>query len=347
MRHMRRAGEGTYYREGSRYCWAVRVGTRRIVRKAPTHAALKKKVLIVQRLLAEGKAMRSKSPRVDAFLASYLESLDVRPSTMRSYKRSAKLLTETIGSVRLDKLSAIDVEVAGKRISEKHGSRDAQLAHSFLRSALRLAERDGIIPSNPARVARTPKHVPKPKRYLQAAEAGDLLKALPPNHYGLLVKFILYTGTRVSEALNVTPFDVTAEGVRIRVSKTRAGEYRLVPLHPEARAVIQQMHELRQGYAAARPWLDSGRLFCSSVGTPLIARNVTRALDVAIIAAGVPRVSLHDLRRTFATLLARTSIGRRSMASVMGWSKMESVEEIYVMADEAAKAAAVEEIEFK
>lgn len=342
---MRTKGEGTHYKDGAYYCWALRVGDRRIVRKAKTLGALRQKVIATMQ--AEKRA-RSSPMTVARFAELHLSrSKDLTPKTLRAYHQSFKLISSTIGATRLEDLTPGMVDSMGRKLSEDHGSRAAQLAHAFLRSVLRSAEHDGLIRGNPAAIARGPRHKPQPRRYLTASEAARLSEVLPDSAYGLIIGFILQTGLRVNEAVRLSPLDITEQGVLVRKSKTLSGEHRLIPLSDAAKALVDRAEALRARHSATKPWVDSGVLFSTSVGTPLSDRNILRALHAALDTAGLRRVSTHDLRRTFATHLAATGIDEVSLTSIMGHSDYRVTRGHYVDALHQNKAAAIAKLSYE
>lgn len=337
----RRKHEGHYYREPGFQCYRVQIDGRLYVRKARTASALREKVYALHRDL---KAAREpgRSPRLAAYLASWISALQdsgARANTIRSYSRSADYLNAEIGNVRLDALTTGQIELALREIA-KRGTRTAVLARDMLRSALKSAERDGLIERNPARFARAPRHEPRQPRLLRdAQEVKALLRALQ-GRYSPVLRFVLFTGVRISEALALSTFDISGGAVRIRSGKTAAAK-RLIPLGPSAQSAVDDMLELRRQDAETPPWEDSGRLFTTSTGKPMQARNCQRALDTALRKAGVPHLSLHDLRRTFGTHLAAAGVDEAALKALMGHSDIRTTQEHYVLALQSRMEAAV------
>src|SRR6185437_12740089 len=83
-----------------------------------------------------------------------------------------------------------------------------------------------------------------------------------------------------------------------------AASYRQVPVPPELLALLEQhrqaqvQHKLRMGAS----YQDHGLVHASQVGTPVNPNNLSRDFLRLIDQAGVPRIAIHGLRHTTATL---------------------------------------------
>jgi integrase len=137
--------------------------------------------------------------------------------------------------------------------------------------------------------------------------------------------FLAVEGMRRGEALGLRWSDVNWERGTVHIAqsvvpdrnakgkaviqpraKTAAGS-RTVRLTPETLAVLES-HRDRQRFirlAAGGAWQDHDLIICTSIGTPINPNNVTRSYNRLIILAGVPRIRVHDMRHTAATLLLR------------------------------------------
>jgi len=54
--------------------------------------------------------------------------------------------------------------------------------------------------------------------------------------------------------------------------------------------------QLEERLKAGSRWTDSGLVFTSTIGTPLVDRNVRRAFTAILRAAELPTIRIHDLR---------------------------------------------------
>jgi integrase len=60
--------------------------------------------------------------------------------------------------------------------------------------------------------------------------------------------------------------------------------------------------------AAVAGWVDTGLVFTTRAGTPFEPRNFNRRFETRCARAGVRRITVHDTRRTCATLLAALDV---------------------------------------
>jgi integrase len=162
-----------------------------------------------------------------------------------------------------------------------------------LRVTLKLARRRGEYnrhPDDVLPIAWETGYTPR-QTALTAPQVDALLEHCAP-HVANWVCFIVSTGARYGAALRALPGDLDVEAglCRVRGSKTEAAA-RIVPVVPWVRqyasAVVLPLY----------PFTDSG---------------LRKALGVGCEAAGVPRVTANDLRRT-AGMLLREEIGDASL----------------------------------
>src|SRR5579872_1581254 len=73
--------------------------------------------------------------------------------------------------------------------------------------------------------------------FLTPVQATDLVRAAAP-HLRPLIVFLIATGARMSEALELDWADVDLEGARVTFGRTKSGKVRLVDLPPAARAAL-------------------------------------------------------------------------------------------------------------
>jgi integrase len=211
---------------------------------------------------------------VGAQLTEWLETVEVKPSTMRRYRQIVTLqLMPTLGSVPLVELTTSDVRKAMHAL-HRGGLSPQSVAHcrAVLRTALELAVADRRIEVNPAagRHAAGPSVAAHETQYLGTADARRLLAAVTdamPTHprelpalgaadrLGALWAVALVTGARQGELLGLTWADVDIEAgtVTIRASlqrdkagqltlgdpKTAKSKGRVLPLTPEAVRAMQ------------------------------------------------------------------------------------------------------------
>jgi integrase len=216
-----------------------------------------------------------------------------------------------------------------------------------LRAALSHAISEDQITKNVAVAVRLPA-VRKPKRrswnsdaaraFLESARAdGDALYAA----YVL----VLVLGLRRGEVLGLTWNDLDLEastltvGLQLqrirrqlhhRATKTEGSDATL-PLPPICVTALR-LRRAQQDAArekAGRAWQHSGLVFTTQLGTPIEPRNFFRSFVARIPKAGVPRISVHDARRTCGSLLADLDVHPRVAMQILRHADFKITMEIY------------------
>ena len=134
-------------------------------------------------------------------------------------------------------------------------------------------------------------------KFLQAVENADFKSNTTRNK--LIVKIIIFTGIRVSEAIHIKRGDISEENdlfvIRIRA---KGNKYRVVMIK---KPLIQSLlHSLEVNYANKDCYV-----FTNKKGTPLTQAYVSRIVEQMLFQAGIRKQKngAHMLRHTFATLL--------------------------------------------
>jgi integrase len=155
---------------------------------------------------------------------------------------------------------------------------------------------------------------PKPpkgrSRWASYEEADKLLAACSPHVYRLVL-FLMLTGARMSEALELEWGDVSLSDRWVVFRNTkRNGEDRGVPLHPQLVAMLANLRH------------RSGRVFLNNRGEPYAERegggHIKTAWAAACRRAGITDLRPHDLRHTFSTWLTLAGTHEQVRDEIMG-----------------------------
>jgi integrase len=150
--------------------------------------------------------------------------------------------------------------------------------------------------------------------------------------------FLAVEGMRRGEALGLRWQDVNWERGTVHISQTVApdksdrgraviqqgaktnADARSVRLTGETIAVLKA-HRDRQAFqrqAAGDSWQDHGLIVCTGTGTPINPNNVTRSYNRLVMLSGVPRIRVHDMRHTAATMLLRAGVSAKIVSERLG-----------------------------
>jgi integrase len=103
----------------------------------------------------------------------------------------------------------------------------------------------------------------------------------------------------------------------------------------------EQSRNFGQGYD------DRGWLFCHLDGTPLHPETITRRFNKLVDRAGVPRIRLHDVRHTCATIALDSGVDLKIVSERLGHANMTVTAQIYThksTGNDAAAAARIAEM---
>jgi integrase len=186
-------------------------------------------------------------------------------------------------------------------------------------------------------------------RILSRDEIESMIRAATPAYRPLLATAV-FTGLRQGELLGLTWGDIDFESAVLRVRKamSRDGQ-RTQPKTPQAiRDVVLMaalLRVLREHRLASRYSADTDLVFCSSAGTPLNHRNVSRrGLELAVRTAGLertdlPKLRFHDLRHTFASLLIAHGANVVYVSRQLGHASPDITLRVYAHIFDAAEHA--------
>ena len=187
---------------------------------------------------------------------------------------------------------------------------------------------------------------PKGKtRWLTPAEATALIAAASP-HLKPLLLFILCTGARLAEALDLQWADVDLPAARAIFRDTKSGTDRIASLTPAALVALANIETdedgKRTGHVFRRddgePYVDKGRLeggqiktafrgACRRAGLVRWERGKVEMADGAYTAVRcVPTVTPHDLRHSFATWFYAITKDLLLLKGEGGWATLRMVE---------------------
>src|SRR5690606_22232351 len=111
------------------------------------------------------------------------------------------------------------------------------------------------------------------------------------------------------------------EGIVLKKLKTKKSR-RTIVLPPFAVAALRKHRTLQLEERRLAPyWEDHDLVFCSTIGTPIDARNVVRQWHAHLKAAGITYpYRFYDQRHTAASLLLVQGASMRTIADLLGHS---------------------------
>jgi integrase/predicted RNA-binding Zn-ribbon protein involved in translation (DUF1610 family) len=228
--------------------------------------------------------------------------------------------------------------------------------HRFFRDAMKW----GWLPRNPADSADPPHQRGTERREMKTWTAEQLrafLDFTKEDDLYPLWHTLAMTGMRRGEGLGLRWEDVDFEAARLSVRralipsgrevvvsepKTARGR-RSIAIDPETVAVLktQAARQLEQQAAWQEGWTDSGYVFTAEDGRYLNPEAVTRWFRQAVKKSMLPKIRLHDLRHTHATLALQAGVHPKVVSERLGHATVSITLDTYshaipAMQEEAA-----------
>lgn len=262
----------------------------------------------------------------------------VKPENLVTYEIVVRRhLKPAFGDVLVRKLTVeaverfyADLQTAG------YSSSLIKKCHMRLSSALRLAQRWGLVTANVCDVARPPKITATQGKAWTPSEVGAFLIEAEGDGMHPYWSLAVETGARTSELLGVSWNDVDLDRGTVRFgqqvvrllhgtpivkqdAKTEAGRRTVrLTLHltDELRTHRRRWLERR---LAAPAWENPHDLvFCTASGRPINARHVRRSFDRLVDASGVTPIAPHGMRRTHVTHAIGAGANLKAVAARVG-----------------------------
>lgn len=229
--------------------------------------------------------------------------------------RIAALLKSWPGldNMKLDKISLTRCREWAKGFTAKW---DEQNFNNTLGTLRAIIERGGIgHDANPAfkikrlGVQPTVLQLPEPEQFDKLVEAIDTSGAGQAHHCADFVRFLAFSGCRISEAQEVTWRDVDMERGEIKVHNAKRSKtgnhhpFRFVPIIPAMRQLLERLR-------CHNPHAPADRV--------CVLGECQKSLDRACKLVGVPRLTHHDLRHLFATRCIEAGVDIPTVARWLG-----------------------------
>jgi integrase len=295
----------------------------------------------------------------------------LRKSTFEGYRSAIRShVLPRLGDTRLqaltpDQLNAFYGDLLREGRRDGKGGLSPKTVHNvhvMLHKALHDAVRWNYLPRNVAEFADPPRQT----------SSGKAMRTWTPDELRGFLDFVkddtLYaawvlsasTGMRRGEVLGLRWQDIDFDRRRLAIRQTIISiDYRVEISEPKtargrrsvaldsgtvtalrAHRAAQNQDKLKLGEA----YQDAGLVFCRADGTPVHPDRFTQLFDKNVKDSGLPRIRLHDLRHTHATLALAAGIHPKVVSERLGHSTVAFTMDVYSHAIPSMEAEAAETI---
>ena len=292
---------------------------------------------------------------LDTWLKDYMKH-SLRATTWESYEvQIRKHLKPAIGGVRLHQLTTAHLQklyndklTAGRADGKQGGLsvKSVRYLHGVIYGALEQAKKEGLIIINPADSVKLPKLERPEVKFFDSEQVSTFLRAAQTTPYFTAYYLELATGLRRGELLGLRWCDVDLEAKTVSVNqglvrtkaglvfqppKTKQGKRTIsIPVDVAGVLKFHQKRQENQQEEAGSAWVgkmvflnkdkpeDNDLVFTNAIGKPIDPRALTRHFERLLARAGLPKISFHGLRHTFATLSLQQGVDMRTTSENLG-----------------------------
>jgi integrase len=275
---------------------------------------------------------------------------DVWADYIRAYvaPRIGEIRLQDLGAAHLRRLYADLAEHGRRRDGKGLSPATVRYTHAILHRALADAVELGYVVRNVASLkASRPPAVPKVERRVWSPEQlRAFLQAMASHRFAVLWHLDATTGLRRSELLGLpwSALDLDAAELAIvqrlvRVNRRweiRRGtktpkSARRIALDPATVALLRthRARQLEERLAWGPAWQDNGLVFCREDGSLIRPDTVTTAFKALAAAAGLPELTLHGLRHSYATAGLAAGVPVKVMSERLGHATTAITSDLY------------------
>lgn len=300
-----------------------------------------------------------------AWLNQWLDEFmkDLKDSTREEYRGIIdRHLIPGLGVRQLSKMTMLDCQRFINGLDLAPGT--IRNIYSVLRSSLETARKARLLSFNPADDVSLPKAIEKGKPILTDDKAAMFLEAIKGDPAERMYILMLETGLRIGEARGLRWTSVNFRQGEIRIveqlsqKRSKDGREEFTAPKRDSRRTLYPtetaMNALREEKAAQREkrkaagdlWTDEyGLVFTRDDGSPIPYRTIADRLKRIGQQIGVPDLTAHSLRHTYATDCNDAGVSAKTVAASLGHKHTQITTDRYTHNTKAAQQEAAEKLQ--
>lgn len=285
----------------------------------------------------------------------------IEETTAYGYRGMIKnYLKPQLGEIRLQKLTARDIQQYYTWLmDEKKLSPNTVIKHhNLLTNTLNAAERQEYITKNPMRAVSPPKKRQREAKFYTPEQLGILLDKAVGTRLELPVFICAYLGLRRGELCGLRWSDVDLEHKTITIENTRtqagkkeiekgtktASSTRTLYLPDTLCDMLKAAKEHQQACRAEykNAYDDNDYVVVMEDGRPFRPNYLSEMFGKFLADNDLPKIVLHELRHTFASLSNQEGIPAYNIGKALGHSTPATTQKIYTHLLDQTHTQAVE-----
>ncbi|ARK28737.1 site-specific integrase [Halalkalibacter krulwichiae] len=354
--------KGYFRKRGDKWSFTVDVGKdpstgKRIQKtrsgfKTKKEAQAKANELIHQ--FNQGVTFESKDVLISDFMDHWLNSVAkhrVKDSTFVNYKRAVvKRIVPRFGKIKLTELKLHHgQEYVNELIEDGLSERYIEYVFTVFGSAMKYALKSNLVLKHPFDYLE----LPRPRRKTMNTWSPSELKKfvlfakMENPFYYIPLLLAAHTGMRRSEFLGLKWEDIDFERNKITVNRAiiyneekkqftfsdlkTNSSYRQISIDDnlisELRKHLVKQKEMKLLMGGG--YDDWGLVSCREDGKPIYGRQLAHVMDRVAKKAELPKIRIHDLRHTHATVLLKYGVNPKVVAERLGHSSIKMTLDVY------------------
>ena len=288
---------------------------------------------------------------LESYIA-YCRTLGRKATTLRGYNITAERCYEPIGAISAQSLTTYRLEKFISEMGEKRlSAKTIKNTIGLLSSAYDHAIFIGQLKENPCKRVTLPKGQPKDIRIFYLEEIPGFLEAIADVDLNEKVAYelALFLGLRRSEILGLKESDVDivkglvyvhttrhrVDGVDIEQDTKTKRSTRILALPDILILDLARLLEVHRQF----PYESTDYLIQNGAGDPLGSQALSSRLSRLEKEKGLPNVTLHGLRHTYASLLHSQGVDMANISAELGHSNLATTMNIYTHIFQSASNA--------
>ena len=219
--------------------------------------------------------------------------------------------------------------------------------HKLISSILSHAEKEMLIPYNPAHKASPPKVEKKQANHFQIEDIHIINECLKnePIKWKVITYLLMVTGCRRGEILGLKWNNVDLDKGVLRIESnllyskkigiyedtTKTNQSRLVSIPAEAVSLLKEykIWYLEQRLANADRWTKTDYVFVRDTGEAMHPDSITKWLAKFSIRHNIKHINPHAFRHTYASVLISKGVDIVTVSKQLGHEKVSTTTDIY------------------
>lgn len=302
---------------------------------------------------------------VDAWFEYWMENVkgkNIRSTTERAIKERYKnAVKEIIGNMTISEVRPIHCQQVLNCMSYKNRNGTIGKTRAVMHSLFECAAENNLIEKNPvSKSVKVRSEIDdKNVHVLTLPEQRIFESCLGDGTMDLIFRLALQTGMRAGEICGMKWSDIDFNGsvINVRRTLTRVKEkgfvehepktkngYRVVPMTEEAKSIlkIRKNATLKQKCLSLQCY---DYVFLTRNGNPMWRTNLNTRLANICEKNGLPHISMHCLRHTFATRCIESGMNPKILQKILGHSSIKMTMDLYVHATEESKIKEMKAVE--